>query len=161
MLAAALEIVEAAGGRGIPLRLVGGLAVQALCPDFPPRTRDGQDLDLATTAQARKALTGHLEGAGFQADRHFNALYGHKQPFFRSEERGPTLDVVVDRLEMWHTLAELVTRHTPPGAHHDPRARVLHAAATEGQKSRRWRMRAKVGERKRWYELPEETPHPD
>jgi hypothetical protein len=26
-----------------------------------------------------------------------------------------------------------------------------------GPKSRGWRMRAKVGERKRWYELPEEV----
>jgi hypothetical protein len=246
MLDAALEIVEAADGRGIPLRLIGGLAVQALCPQFPPRTRDGQDLDLATTGKARKALTEHLETAGFEPDRHFNALYGHKQLFFRSEARGLTLDVLVDRLEMCHTLefadrlqrlpttldvtdlllsklqivelnekdlhdvvyllagfevapgdtpatialerwnavlgddwgwwrtvtgnlerleqhAELVARHTPPNALHDPsqQAHRLHAAAEESPKSLRWRMRAKVGERKRWYELPEETPHPD
>lgn len=31
------------------------------------------------------------------------------------------------------------------------------AALGEAPKSRRWRMRAKVGERKRWYELPEES----
>jgi hypothetical protein len=246
MLGAALEIVEAASGRGIPLRLVGGLAVQALCPQFPARTRDGQDLDLATTSKARKALTEHLETQGFAPDRHFNALYGHKQLFFRSEDRGLTLDVLVDRLEMCHTLefadrldrlpttldvtdlllsklqivelnekdlhdvvhllagfpiddgdvpgtialerwnavlgddwgwwrtvtgnlerlehhAELVARHTPPAAPQDPaaQAEALHQAANDAPKSLRWRMRAKVGERKRRYELPEETPHPD
>jgi hypothetical protein len=41
--------------------------------------------------------------------------------------------------------AELVAHQTPPGA----------------PKSPRWRMRARVGERKRRYELPEETTHPD
>jgi hypothetical protein len=101
-LADALDIVRRADAKGIPLRLVGGRAVQALCPDLPPRVRDGQDLDLATTSKARKALAGHLEQEGFEADRHFNALYGHKQLFFRSADH--TLDVLVDRLEMCHTL---------------------------------------------------------
>ena len=26
-------------------------------------------------------------------------------------------------------------------------------------KSRRWKLRDRIGERKRWYEVPEETPH--
>jgi hypothetical protein len=207
------------------------------------RARDGQDRDLATTGQARKALTEHLQSPGFEPERHPNALYGHQQPFFRSEETGLTLDVLVDRLEMcptlefgdrlerlpttlgatdllrsklpdpraqregparrrvpagglpvrepgtialerwnavlgddwgrWRTVtgnlerlehhAELVARHRPPGERHDQQAqaRALHEAATKAPKSLRRRMRAKVGERKRWYELPEETPHPD
>ena len=43
----------------------------------------------------------------------------------------------------------------------DPRAqlRTLTEAAESAPKSRRWKMRARIGERKRWYEVPEETPH--
>jgi hypothetical protein len=37
------------------------------------------------------------------------------------------------------------------------RIQVLAAALDEAPKTRRWRMRAKVGERKRWYEEPEEV----
>jgi hypothetical protein len=36
---------------------------------------------------------------------------------------------------------------------------VLSTAAEQTPKSRRWKLRARIGERKRWYDLPEETPH--
>ncbi len=49
------------------------------------------------------------------------------------------------------------------GGRLDPRVQLatLAQAAQEAPKSRRWKLRARVGERKRWYELPEETPHHD
>jgi hypothetical protein len=36
---------------------------------------------------------------------------------------------------------------------------ALAGAAEEAPKSRRWKLRSRIGERKRWYELPEETEH--
>jgi len=47
------------------------------------------------------------------------------------------------------------------GGRLDPRAQLkaLARAAEEAPKSRRWKLRARIGERKRWYEVPEETPH--
>ncbi|HUO71138.1 MAG TPA: hypothetical protein VMU39_10200 [Solirubrobacteraceae bacterium] len=47
------------------------------------------------------------------------------------------------------------------GGRLDPRAQldVLDAAAQDVPKSRRWKLRARIGERVRWYEEPEETPH--
>jgi hypothetical protein len=43
----------------------------------------------------------------------------------------------------------------------DARAQLqsLHEVAESAPKSRRWKMRARIGERKRWYDVPEETPH--
>ena len=38
---------------------------------------------------------------------------------------------------------------------------ALAAAAEQVPKTRRWKLRSRIGERKRWYELPEETPHDD
>jgi hypothetical protein len=47
------------------------------------------------------------------------------------------------------------------GGRLDPRAQLqtLSEVAESAPKSRRWKMRAKIGERKRWYDVPEETPH--
>jgi hypothetical protein len=47
------------------------------------------------------------------------------------------------------------------GGAHDPAAAVqtLRSTLADAPKSRRWRLRDKVGERKRWYDLPEETEH--
>jgi hypothetical protein len=47
------------------------------------------------------------------------------------------------------------------GGRLDPRAALETLARTlqETPKTRRWKLRSRIGERKRWYELPEETPH--
>jgi hypothetical protein len=47
------------------------------------------------------------------------------------------------------------------GGRLDPLAQIdtLAQAADEVPKSRRWKLRSRIGERKRWYEQPEETPH--
>lgn len=240
----AVELIGAAEAIGVPLRLVGGLAVRVLCPDFPPRTRERQDLDLASTSDARPALASFLQERGYEADRRFNALYGHKQLYFASPQ-GRSLDVLVDRLEMCHVLefreriarmpltldvtdlllsklqivelnekdaqdvlyllsaypvregdepggvgldrigvivagdwgwwrtltmnveriAELATTTAadlvPRGASHDPVAQLRrigeHAHAVP--KTLRWRLRARVGDRARWYQLPDEQVH--
>jgi hypothetical protein len=49
----------------------------------------------------------------------------------------------------------------PDGGRLDPAAAVQTLSDTLEQtpKSRRWKLRDRIGERKRWYELPEETPH--
>ncbi|MGH9245341.1 MAG: hypothetical protein ACRD29_13690 [Acidimicrobiales bacterium] len=52
-------------------------------------------------------------------------------------------------------------RLVPPHARFDPieQARSLHRLADEAPKSLRWRLRAVVGERLRWYNVPEEVAH--
>ena len=49
----------------------------------------------------------------------------------------------------------------PDRAPFDPAAQLelLRGAADDTPKTLRWKLRSKVGERKRWYELPEETEH--
>lgn len=238
----ALELIDRAGARGVPLRLVGGQAVRVLCPAFPPRTRKDQDLDLASVSRARAELTRFLTDEGFEPDRLFNNLHGHKQMFFRSPQ-GLSVDVLIDKLDMCHVLEfrdriermpltldvtdlllsklqivelnekdlqdavyllaafpvdegdrpgtialarlagvlgddwgwwrtvtgnlDLIAgldhttreRLVPPAPPHDPiaQARALREAADRFPKSLRWKLRAKVGERVRWYELPEEV----
>jgi hypothetical protein len=241
----AVRVCETAAGEGITVRLAGGLAIQYLTPEFPPRGGDRQDLDLATASGDRRPLTRFLAERGYVGDKNFNALYGHKQLYFQSSETGRSLDVLVDRLHMCHTvefkdrlrrmpvtldvsdllltklqivelnekdaqdvlylcsafpvadgdepgtiglgrirpivgndwgwwrtvtlnLDRITTladgdgrRLVPAGGKHHAieQLGVLSEAVQTAPKSLRWKARAKVGERVRWYEIPQETPH--
>jgi hypothetical protein len=241
----AVLICKAAADQYITVRLAGGLAIQYLTPDFPPRGGDRQDLDLATLSSHRRPLTRFLTERGYVGDKNFNALYGHKQLYFQSATTNRSLDVLVDRLHMCHTvefagrlgrmpvtldLADLLLtklqiielnekdaqdvlylcsaypvregdepgtigldriRHivandwgwwrtvtlnldrivtlagddgralVPQGGKHHAvdQLGILVKAVETAPKSLRWKARAKVGDRVRWYETPEETPH--
>jgi hypothetical protein len=246
LLDQAVALIDLASERDIALRLLGGLAIRLLCPDLPPRTRTGQDLDFASSSDHRRALDRFLVERGFVADKNFNALYGNKQLYYTHGQTGLALDVVIDRLVMSHTLvfADRLTRmpHTldpldlllsklqivelnekdaddalqllvtfpladseEPGTmdlrvfrqlvgedwgwwrtitlnldrieallassnsdraairggrlNPNEQLAILADAAEAAPKTRRWKMRARIGERKRWYEVPEETPH--
>jgi hypothetical protein len=240
----AAEVARDAAERGLPLRLLGGQAVRLLCPDFPPRAREGQDMDFASVSSAKTTVMAFLDQRGFRGDRRFNTLHGDRQMYFTTAD-GAAVDVVMDRLRMCHILefkdridrmpytldvtdllltklqvveqnekdvqdivyllgAYEVRDGDPPGsigldrfgsivgsdwgwwrtvtrnlervadlargelshlvpspAAHDPveQARRLRAHADTTKKSLRWKLRSKVGERVRWYELPEETGH--
>jgi hypothetical protein len=43
-----------------------------------------------------------LVGEGYEPDRQYNALYGHKQLYFVDPDRRRPVDVLIDRLEMCH-----------------------------------------------------------
>jgi hypothetical protein len=244
-MAEAVDLIRAAGKQGITVRLLGGMAVRVLCPDFPPRPAAGlQDIDLASVTSARKALQNFLVQEGHQPDKNFNALYGHKQLYFVSAVSGRPIDVLIDKLAMCHELEfkDRITRMpytldpldvllsklqivklnqkdvldivyllsgypvreganegtisldlyrpiigddwgwwrtvtmnldkirgliseqpelVPAGAAYDPAAQTtaLTAAAEDAPKSRRWKMRARLGDRVRWYQEPEESTH--
>jgi hypothetical protein len=84
---------------------------------------------------------------------------------------GPFRDLVGNDWGWWKTVTlnleriehQLTAERHPVIAHRsfDPREQLakLAQAAEDAPKSRGWKLRAKIGERKRWYELPEETPH--
>jgi hypothetical protein len=244
LLDEARRLINLAQERELVLRLLGGLAIRVLTPGLPPRMRGGQDLDFGTVRASRRALGEMLVEQGYQPDQNFNALFGDKQLYFANPGNGLTVDVMVDRLHMCHTvefapratvlpytltptdlllsklqIVELnekdlddalrllvsfelsgngggetidlsviaallgedwgwwrtVTlnlerigtalndgeRTSIAGGRLDPLAQVdkLSKVIEDTPKSRRWRLRARIGERKRWYEEPEETTH--
>jgi hypothetical protein len=244
LLEVAVDLVLGAETRGVPLRMVGGMAVRVLCPTFPPRVRPRQDLDLASVSAVRRELTSYLEERGHRSDKRFNALYGHKQLFFQAPD-GRAVDVLIDQLEMCHVLtfkdrigrmpltldvtdvllsklqiielnekdaqdvlyllsafevregddigtiglrrisdivaddwgwwrttvlnldriAELSVgdgrRLIPDEAPFDAATNIerIRTAVEEVPKSLRWKIRSRIGERKRWYSVPEEEAH--
>ncbi len=106
LLARGRQAVAAAEEQGVHLRLLGGIAVKAVCPSaaditLPP---DGLDLDLAVYGRQRRELDEVLEGVGYEPHRRFNALYGHRRLKYSESELGLTLDVFVDTFHMCHQL---------------------------------------------------------
>src|SRR5260370_13729788 len=100
------EAVALAGGAaaaGLPLKLLGGLAVRVVCPDFPPRLRRDKDIDFACLSKGRTKVAACLERSGCEPDRTFNTLNGDRQMYFTAPS-GRAIDVMVDRLTMCHTL---------------------------------------------------------
>jgi hypothetical protein len=240
----ALRLARGAAEAGLGLKLLGGLAVRVICPDFPPRQRAGQDMDFAVLSKGRKNVVAYLERSGCQPDKRFNNLNGDRQMYFNAPSGRP-IDVMVDRLVMCHTLdfrpsfgslpltvdaidvllsklqiVELNEKDAwdifhllsgvpvgpgngsgqvldtdrfarvlgadwgwwrtvtgnlaklpglaaekphllPAGAPFDPlaQARQLEEAAEAAPKGVKWKLRANVGDRVRWYELPEEVDH--
>lgn len=99
----ALMLARGAADAGLGLKLLGGLAVRVICPDFPPRLRAGQDIDFACLSKGRKDVVAYLERSGCVGDRRFNNLNGDRQMYFNAPSGRP-IDVMVDRLNMCHTL---------------------------------------------------------
>ena len=96
-------MIALAERQGLQVRLMGGLAFHARCPDWTARiNRSGRDLDLATRTRDRKALAELLVANGYTADKQYNALYGHKQLYFVDVPHERPVDVLVDALEMCH-----------------------------------------------------------
>jgi hypothetical protein len=103
-LAEALRVIRLADDAGLEVRLMGGLAFHAMCPEWTARIdRDGRDMDLATRSRDRKTLTNLLVWLGYVPDKRYNALYGHKQLYFVDPEWARPVDVLIDQLEMCHT----------------------------------------------------------
>src|SRR3954447_3433188 len=104
LLHEARRLIDIAAQRGVVLRLLGGLAIGMLCPELPPRTRAGQDLDFGSLSTGRRGLGDLLAGQGYLPHKTFNALYGNKQLYFAHPETGLAVDVLIDKLHMSHTL---------------------------------------------------------
>lgn len=240
-----VAVVREANERGVPLKLIGGQAVRLLCPLFPHRARDDQDMDFASVSSAKRPVMDFLAERGFLGDARFNVLHGDRQMYFTTADGRTSVDVIMDRLNMCHvlefkdridrmphtidvtdlllsklqivelnrkdvhdilhllsgfevregdepstiglgrigkivgedwgwwrtvtgnlekivTLADGEHRDLIPEARQfDPRqqAKSIGELCRACPKTMRWKLRAKVGERVQWYELPEEVGH--
>ena len=108
ILADALEeakvIIERAQNSNLIARLIGGIAFRAQLPHWPFRRVPAHDIDFVVRSKDALAFARLLESAGYVPDKKQNALYGHKQLYFVDLENQRPVDVIIDRLEMCHTL---------------------------------------------------------
>lgn len=105
-VAEATRIGEAAADLGLPLRVLGGVAVALLCPSSgrPPLQRDYADIDFATKGSAREGVVALMGSLGYVGDREFNMLHGHRRLFFWDEENRRQVDVFVDEANLCHRI---------------------------------------------------------
>jgi len=98
------RIAEAAAERGLPLRLLGGVAVALLCPSArkPPLQRRYGDIDFATISSAKEDVVRLMQALGYVPDREFNTLHGHRRLFFWDEANQRQVDVFVDAAHLCH-----------------------------------------------------------
>jgi len=100
------RIAEAAAARGLPLRLLGGVAVAIRCPSSqrPPLQRRYADIDCATAAAAKDRVTSLMESLSYVANREFNTLHGHRRLYFWDEANQRQVDVFVDEANLCHRI---------------------------------------------------------
>jgi hypothetical protein len=96
-------IIQAAA---VPARVLGGAAVglHAHHPLLATLTRAYADIDLVVGSNRDGDLRRVLVAAGYEPDKKFNALYGHKRQLFWDRGNGRQLDVFVGRFAMCHVL---------------------------------------------------------
>jgi hypothetical protein len=106
MVSAGRAVVEAAGAAGIPVRLMGGVAIwiRASAPARAALGRDYPDIDLVAHKRQSRALRSLLEDRGYQPERVFNATHGARRLLYHSPDGSWHADVFLDTFEMSHTL---------------------------------------------------------
>ena len=105
MVAEGRAIVAAAADRGIPVRLVGGVAIwlRGSAAARAALGRSYPDIDLVGHKRQSRALRALLEETGFEPERVFNATHGARRLLYRGPG-GWQVDVFLDTFEMSHTL---------------------------------------------------------
>jgi hypothetical protein len=103
----AIRVLEAADAEGIPLRLLGGLAIYLQCPSVKTHEqlkRSYKDLDFATLSKHSAKTKALFTKLGYTGNKTFNALHGHQRLLFWDEQHGRQVDIFIDRMQMCHTI---------------------------------------------------------
>ena len=111
VIAEAERITAAARALKLPLKLVGGAAVNlhSRSAREAPLKRKYGDLDFVAASKQRQAAEKLFESLGYQGDRRFNTLNGHQRLLYLDAVNGRQIDVFIDRMKMCHVI-ELADR---------------------------------------------------
>jgi hypothetical protein len=100
------RLLARAAAEGVPLRLLGGVAIRLRASDELPPTlaRSYADLDFATTKRGAGPAAVLFREAGYQPHVPFNALHGSERLLFFDDEHGRQVDVFVGAFSMSHAI---------------------------------------------------------
>ncbi|MBI3859047.1 MAG: hypothetical protein HY296_02235 [Thaumarchaeota archaeon] len=234
-LDAAGRIIDVAEGKGVRLRLIGGLAFKLLCPSANSEKfrRENKDIDLMGKREDVRAIVKIMETLGYKPREIFNKLnmgqrliyydmlnmrrvdlfldefimchkFNFKESLLAGMRTLPITQLVMTKLQVvemtdkefldleaafndfdvasggkgirgdeiselcakdWgmyttfrkslHALCERIAATDGEGSPGAQRVRLLIRMMDERPKTLGWKMRARVGERTRWYELPD------
>ena len=102
----AQRLLARAEAEGVPLRLVGGVAILLRAPDGLPGalTRTYGDLDFVTARKAGGQVNELLRSEGYTPHVAFNALHGRERLLFFDDAHERQVDVFVGSFSMSHKI---------------------------------------------------------
>lgn len=102
----ATRIIGEAGGQGMTMRLLGGLAIRLHSPSATHRAlvRTYPDLDFALGEKRGDRAESLLARLGYAAHKAFNLLNGDRRLLFFDEEHQRQVDLFVGIFHMCHTI---------------------------------------------------------
>ena len=99
-----LRILNSTEENGIPIRLLGGMAVYLSCPCTreAPFLREINDLDFVVSKKKAYSFEKMLAKIGFTGDHEFNSIHGESRLLFNSDQ--VELDIFVGEFEQCHSM---------------------------------------------------------
>ena len=99
------RVLDAAEAKGVPLRLLGGVAIRLRSEALPAAVqREYKDLDFATTRKTVRATQTLLSDLGYDPDVAFNAMHSRERLLFYDDAHGRQVDVFVGAFRMCHEI---------------------------------------------------------
>ena len=90
---------------GVPLRLLGGVAVRLKATDVPAAlTREYKDIDFAVTKKGGGAADKLLKEAGYEPHVAFNAMHARERGLYYDEANGRQVDLFIEAFRMCHEI---------------------------------------------------------
>ncbi len=182
----ARRVTTATQQEQIALKLTGGLGIYFHAPSarVAPFRREYRDLDFVGLSAQRVAVQPFLARLGYTPDTPFNTLQGRRRLRYWDRMHDRQVDIFLDQIWMCHTIDLRDRLHEPEGVLTPAdllltkmqivklnakdltdivallavgsRLAALWQAIEMHPKSLSWRVRARVGDRVPWYDLPEE-----
>jgi hypothetical protein len=106
MVEEARRVAEEADQNGLPLRLLGGVAIKLRSKDGlrPAFERDYADLDWITPKGASREAQRFFESLGYSPQVRFNAIHGRERLLFFDEQHDRQVDVLIGVFRMCHEI---------------------------------------------------------
>jgi hypothetical protein len=111
VIAEAERISAAARASKVPVKLVGGAAVNlhSRSAREAPLKRKYGDLDFVASSKQQASVQKLFGSLGYEGDRRFNTLNGHQRLLYLDGVNGRQIDIFIDRMKMCHVI-ELADR---------------------------------------------------
>jgi len=107
-IAEAKKIIEQAGRKGAPLRLIGALAFHLHCPSYnyihKKWGRVFTDTDFVARSEHNTLITAAYRELGYRDDEMITTLYGNDRMVFDNPQTGMHSDIFFDKLDFCHVL---------------------------------------------------------
>src|SRR5437879_8812942 len=99
------RVLDAAQAKGVPLRLLGGVAVRLRSAGLPAALqREYKDLDFVTTKKGSGETQQLLRGLGYDPHTAFNTMNSKERLLFFDDAHGRQVDVFVSSFRMCHEI---------------------------------------------------------